>query len=103
APDLPLQPLDILLRRAQTRDAEHDAVAEEDLAERAADDRADAPAHQRLRRMLARGAAAEVLAHHQHRRALVGRRVEWVLGVLLARIFERVLTHRLERDGLEEA
>ena len=52
------------------RDAERDAVAEEDLGERLADDRLDAraPAHDRLRRVLARRAAAEVAVHEQDAR-----------------------------------
>src|SRR5262249_7789047 len=68
----------------QAGNAEHHAVAEKDLAEGAADDGADAPAHEGLRRVLAGRAAAEVLAHHQHRGALVHGRGERVLGALLA-------------------
>ena len=63
----------------------------------------DAPAHERLRRVLARGAAAEVLADHQHGRALVGGLVERMLGILLARVLEGVLAHALEGHGLQEA
>src|SRR6185295_17411341 len=98
-----LQPLQIGLRGDQAGDAQHHAVAEEDLAEGATDDGADAPAHERLRRVLARGAAAEVLAHHQDGGALVGGRVERVLGVLLAGVLEGVLAHALEGHGLQEA
>src|SRR5947208_10616553 len=78
-------------------------VAEEDLAKGAADDGADAPAHEGLRGVLARGAAAEVLADDEHRRALVSLLVERVLGVLLLRVLEGVLAHALEGDGLQEA
>src|SRR5262247_430718 len=98
-----LQPLQVFLRGAQARDAQHHAVAEEDLAEGAAHDGADPPAHEGLGRVLARRPAAEVLTHDQHRCALVGLLVEWVLGVLLARILEGVLAHRVERHGLEKA
>src|SRR5204862_2107758 len=77
-----LEPLDVLLRGAQAGDTEHHAVAEEDLAEGAADDGTDAPAHEGLGGVLARGAAAEVLTHDEHRRALVSLLVERVLGVL---------------------
>src|SRR5207245_10978665 len=79
------------------------AVAEEDLAEGAADDGTDAPAHQRLRGVLARGAAAEILTHDEHRRSFIYGRVERVLGVLLARVLEGVLAHALEGDLFEEA
>jgi len=62
-----LEPLEVGLGGDQAGDAEHDAVAEEDLAERAADDGADDPAHEGLLGVLARGAAAEVLAADEHR------------------------------------
>src|SRR4029453_11151275 len=101
--DLALQPLEVGLADRETGDAEHHAVAEEDLAVGAAHDRADAPAHERLRRVLARGAAAEVLADHQDGRSLVDGRVERMLGVLLARVLEGVLAHALERHFLQEA
>src|SRR5262245_54248064 len=98
-----LQPLQVFLRGAQAGDAQHHAVAEEDLAEGAADDRGDAPAHQRLRCMLARRPAAEVLPDDQHRRPLEHLLVERVLRVLLARVLEGVLAHGLEGDFLQEA
>src|SRR5712692_5210291 len=102
-PDRLLQPLQILLRRAQARNAQHHAVAEEDLAEGAADDGLDAPAHESLRGVLTRGAAAEVLADHEHRGAAVHRLVERMLGVLLLRVLEGVLAHGLEGHFLEKA
>src|SRR5207247_213019 len=55
------------------------------------------------RGVLARGAAAEVLADDEHRGALVGLLVEGVLGVLLLGVLEGVLAHALEGDGLQEA
>src|SRR3989442_5779220 len=103
AADLALQPLQILLRGAQARDAEHRAVTEEDLPERPTNDDGDTPAHQRLRRVLARGSATEVLADHEHRGALVRGRVERMLRVLLFRVLEGVLAHRRERHFLEKA
>ena len=51
------------------RQADGEAVAEEDLGEGLADDRRDAPALQRLRRVLARRAAAEVAVDHEDPRA----------------------------------
>src|SRR5262249_33961698 len=84
-------------------DAKHHAVAEEDLAEGAAHDGADAPAHEGLRRVFAGRATTEVLSHHQHRGALVRLLVEWMLRVLLARVLEGVLAHAVERHRLEEA
>src|SRR5215471_238081 len=98
-----LQPLQVFLGGPEAGDAQHHAVAEEDLAEGAAHDGADAPAHQGLGRVLTRRPAAEVLAHHQDRGALVGLLVERVLGVLLARVLEGVLAHRVEGHGFEEA
>src|SRR5215475_14375772 len=98
-----LQPLEVFLGGAEARNPQHHAVAEEDLPEGATHDGADAPAHQRLRGVLARRPAAEVLTYDQHRCALVRLLVERVLGVLLARILEGVLAHRVERHRLQEA
>src|SRR5438445_8775277 len=53
--------------------------------------------------MLAGRAASKILAHDKDRRTLVHRRIERVLGVLLAGVLEGVLAHALERDFLEEA
>src|SRR5439155_12923363 len=100
---LPLQPLEIRLRHDEARNPEHDAVAEEDLAVGAADDRADAPAHERLWRVLARATAPEVLTDYQYCRALVDGLVERVLRVLLLRVLERVLADAREGHFLEEA
>ena len=50
-----------------------DRVAEEDLRERLADERANAAPPDRLRRVLARGSAAEVRVDEQNRRAVVAR------------------------------
>src|SRR5262249_108613 len=69
---------------------------------RAADDRRDAPTHQRLRRMLSRRPTAKILPDDQHRSALVSRRIERMLRILLSRILERVLPHRFERHFLQK-
>src|SRR5690606_21881387 len=53
-----------------------EAVVVEDVGEAGRDDRAEAILVQRPRRVLARGAAAEVLARQQHAGALVAREVE---------------------------
>src|SRR5262249_30071708 len=98
----PLEPLEILLRRPQARNPEHQAVAEEDLAERPPDDGGDAPAHKCLRRMLARRPAAEGLSNDQNERALVSRRGGRMLRAVLARGLDGVLVHRIERDFLQE-
>src|SRR5439155_3511425 len=100
--DLALEPLDVLLRGAQAGDAEHHAVAEEDLAEGAAYNSADAPPHEGLWRVFTRRAAPEILTHDQHRRALVDLLVERVLEVLLLGVLEGVLAHALEGHGLQE-
>src|SRR6202047_2685742 len=60
APDRALEPEHVLVVDAHARDAEHGAVAEEDLRERAAHDRLDAPLLERLRGVLAGGPAPEV-------------------------------------------
>src|SRR5207247_1013928 len=59
---LALEPLDVLLRGTQAGDAQHDAVAEEDLAEGAAYNSADAPPHEGLWRVFTRRAAPGHLA-----------------------------------------
>ena len=61
--------LDRLRRGRHARQTERDRVAEEDLRERFADDRADPAAPDRLRRVLARRSAAEVRVDHEDRRA----------------------------------
>src|SRR5207247_5541493 len=101
--DLALEPLDVLVRGAQAGDAEHDAVAEEDLAEGAAYNSADAPPHEGLWRVFTRRAAPEILTHDQHRRALVDLLVERVLEVLLLGVLEGVLAHAITGHGLTYA
>ena len=65
------QTLDVGRRHGEARQSELRRVAEEDFRITLADDRPDAPALERLRRMLARRPAAEVAVDDQDRRALV--------------------------------
>src|SRR5262249_49528078 len=102
APDRALQPREILCRGGQAGNAEGHAIAEEDLGERTRDDRRDAPALERLPRMLTRGATSEVEAADEDRGPLVRLLVERMLGILLARVLERVLAEPLERHRLEK-
>src|SRR6185436_20923741 len=91
------------------RNSEGDAVAEENVGERLADDRLHAPAQHRLRRVLARRAATEVLVDDGDARALrLEARV--VHDVLLLRsrgveahVIEGVLSQAVEGDRLHEA
>src|SRR5262249_26370363 len=91
------------------RDAERGAVPEEDLGERLADDGLDAltPAHDRLRCVLARRAAAEGAVHEQDARAREARIVERVEAparlLLRAIVLERVLAEAVEHDAAEKA
>src|SRR4026209_1728664 len=98
----PLQPEHVVVVDGQARDAEHGADAEEDLGERTADDGADAPLLEGLGRVLARGAAAEVQAGHQHRGPFVRLLVERMLGIVLARVLEGVQAQPLVGHRLEE-
>ena len=92
------------MRQRDAGKAERRAVAEEDLGERPADERVEARAHQRLRSVLARRAAAEVAAHHQDRRAVEAPRIERVVALrLLAVVLEGVLAEPVERDAAQEA
>ena len=59
------QDIDLLLRQDNRQNAVLEAIVEEDVGERRGDHAADAEVEQRPRRMLARAAAAEVLAGDQ--------------------------------------
>src|SRR5262249_19742030 len=82
--------------------SELDAVAEEDLRVAFPDYRGDAPALERLRRVLARAAAAEVAIDHQDLRALILRLVERMRGIA-AIVGKDVAFETLERDGFQVA
>src|SRR5688572_7380964 len=73
--------VDLVLAKHYRQQAVLEAVGEKDVAERRRDHAAEADVHQRPRRVLARRAAAEVLAREQDGRALVARLVEHELRV----------------------
>ncbi|GBH23829.1 hypothetical protein BvRS1_08780 [Burkholderia vietnamiensis] len=75
------QVIDLLLGQHDRQQPVLVAVVEEDVGEARRDDRAEAVLLERPRRVLARAAAAEVLAGEQHRRALVARLVQHEVGV----------------------
>src|SRR5262245_24205660 len=77
--------VDLGLRQGDRQEAVLQRVVLEDLPERRCDYGAEAVVAQRPRRVLARGADAEVLAREQDLRALVARLVEHELGVLAPR------------------
>ena len=79
--DVVEEAVDLARRKHDRQEPVLEAVVEEDVAERRRDHRAEAVVHQRPRRMLARGAAAEVLAREQDRRAPVARLVQHEVGV----------------------
>jgi len=87
---------------------EGQAVAMEDLREALPHHGADAPAHQRLRRVLAAGTAAEVAVDQQDRRPLMLRAIERMgsggsLGQFGAIVGEDGRAERIEGDALEKA
>src|SRR6185503_7485150 len=92
--------VDLVLAQHHGQEAVLEAVGEEDVAERRRDHAAKAEVHQRPGRVLARGAAAEVLAAEKDRRALVARLVEDKARVLAPRGEQRVGEAGL-LDGLQ--
>src|ERR1019366_1048977 len=92
--------------KRDARQADRDGVSEEDFRERLADDGLDAAALERLRRVLARGSAAEVAIHEEDSRARKARIVERVRPTpSLHRapvVLERVRAEPVERDRDEE-
>lgn len=97
------EPLEVADVGRHAGDAEGRAVAEEDLAEGAPDDRLDPPPLQGLRSVLPRGAAAEVEPHDEDRGPLEPGVVEGMVAVLLAVVLEDVRPDAGEGDGLEVA
>src|SRR5262245_6257614 len=75
------QAIDLVLAQHHRQEAVLEAVGEENVGEGRRDHAAEAVVHQRPRRVLARRAAAEVLAREQDVRALVLRPVEHELRV----------------------
>src|SRR5690606_14493166 len=100
-----LERLDLASFERDARHAERDAVPEEDLGERLADDAANPPAKEALRRMLARRAASEVRVDDEDARALELRPIERMraAGRALAVVGERVLPETSEGHGTKEA
>ena len=70
------QAIDLGFAQHHRQEAVLERVVEEDVGERRRDDAAKAVVHQRPWRMLARGAAAEVLAPEKNGRAFVARLVQ---------------------------
>src|SRR5260221_4339235 len=82
--------VDLVIAQHHRQHAVLEAVGEEDVAERWRDHTAKAVVDQRPGRVLARGAAAEVLAPEKDRRALVARLIEHELRVLAPRGEQRI-------------
>src|SRR6478736_4297703 len=76
------QLVDLVLAQHYRQKAVLEAVVEENVGERRRDHAAEARVHQRPGRVLARGAAAEVLAREQDARALVLRPVQHELRIV---------------------
>src|SRR5207244_11763727 len=102
------QGLDRLARRGWTWHPERHRVPEKNLGERFADDGLDPAAANRLRRMLARGAAAEIRLH-QHQPS---GRIFWVRDRMIARspaaslasiVLEQMVLESLEAHGFEKS
>src|SRR6266852_9952 len=98
--------LQILRRDLDRQHAVLEAVVVEDVAERGRDHAADAEIHERPRRVLARGAAAEIVARDQDLRLAIGRLVEHEVGILAAVVAIALLREQARAepgalDGLE--
>src|SRR6266567_6902197 len=76
------QLVDDFLRQLDRQDAVLEAVVIEDVGEARGDDAADAEIRERPRRVLARGAAAEILAGDQDPGAAIGRLVQHEIRLL---------------------
>src|SRR5487761_134250 len=95
-----------LSRQRDRQNAVLEAVAVEDVGEARRDHGANAEIEERPRRMLARRAAAEVLARHQDLRLAIGRLVENEFGLLgavgiIAQLVEQRLAEAGPLDRLE--
>ena len=100
------QLLQILGADADRQHAVLETVVVENVAERGGDDAADAEIHQRPGRVLARRAAAEIVAGDQNLRLAIGRLVEDEVRVLaavvvVARFGEQALAEAGALDGLQ--
>ena len=90
---------EILGRHRDRQNAVLETVVVENVGERGRDHAADAEIEERPRRVLARGAAAEIVAGHQNLGLAVGRLVEDEVGILAA----VVLIAKLREQALAEA
>src|ERR1700730_10453562 len=90
---------EILRRYRDRQNAVLETVVVENVGERGRDHAADAEIEERPRRVLARGAAAEIVAGHQNLGLAVGRLVEDETRILAA----VVLVAKLREQGLAEA
>ncbi len=75
------QAVEFVRRHRDGQEAVLEAVLVEDVGERGGDHAADAAVEERPRRMLARGATAEIVAGDEDRRADIGRLVQREGGV----------------------
>src|SRR5438093_620734 len=96
------QRVEIRARRGHAWEADGHRVAEENVGERLAHDRPNAPPIDRLRRVLARGSTSEVAIDQEDARARKAWIVEWMRGRLPI-ILEDVTFHALERDRAQVA
>ena len=97
-----------LLRHDDRQERILEGVALEDIRERSADYRPEAELRQRPRGVLARTAAAEIVARQQNFRVLSARRVEDEIGLrialrVIAPVAEELLVEAFFRGGLQEA
>ena len=107
APRVVHQLVEVLLRDHDRQDAVLEAVVVEDVGEAGGDDAANAEVEQRPRRVLARRAAAEIVAGHDDLRVAVGRLVQHEVGVLghpvvlVAHLREQARAEAGALDGLQ--
>ena len=92
------QLLEVFRRDRDRQDAVLEAVVVEDVGEGRRDHAADAEVQQRPRGVLARGAAAEIVARDDDLRLAIGRLVQHEIGVLRAVL---VVAHLREEAGAE--
>ena len=87
-------------RHPHAGQSHRDAVAVEDLGKRLADEALDSPAHQRLRRVLARGPTAKIGIGQQHRGTLEALLIEGMISggaIVLENVFAQILKgHRAQ-------
>ena len=97
------QRLGILRAHREARHSQRDSISEKDFRKGLADDGANAPAPQRLRRMLARRSAAEIRVDDEDRGAGIPWIVERMPRIRGAVVLEQVPLEPVERHGAKEA